>query len=435
MLKTEDLWFSYGDGEDILKELNIIIENGEFAGIIGPNGSGKSTFIKNVSSIFEPDHGVVYINGSRVEKLSSQDLARRMAVVPQETAINFDFTVYDLVMMGRNPYQNRWGRTREEDRQRVEEAMALTDTRQFYDKNIDQLSGGEKQRVIIARALAQDPDILLLDEPTSSLDINYQGEIFDLLSYLNRERDLTILIVSHDLNLSGQYCQRLILLEEGRIHSTGSPEEVLTEQNIADVYKASVIVENNRLTGRPSITILPGEQEGYCERLKSTGSVHVICGGGNAKSILQRLYYQGFDVSCGILNQGDSDWDIARRLGFSVVDIPPFAYIEEENLHENSEKIEKADMILVADLPFGHGNIDNLLQLKDFPGKNIILLEERSIEERDYTEGRAAVAWKELKERKGTFVAQNEDEMFKELTRTFADREEEPKFMRGGNCD
>ncbi len=411
MLKAENLSFSYQSGSRILKELNIIVESGEFTGIIGPNGSGKSTFIKNICNLFHPDSGVIYLNSRRLNQMSAGELARSMAVVPQETNISFNFTVYDLIMMGRNPYQDRWGRIDDEDRKKVEEAMRLTDVRDFRDKTIDQLSGGERQRVIIARALAQSPEILLLDEPTSSLDINYQGEIFDLLSYLNRERDLTIIVVSHDLNLSGQYCQRLILLKDGRVYTSGSPGEVLTEDNINEVYEARVIVEDNQLTGRPFISIMPREQGDYLEKLEGAGRVHVICGGGNAQKLLQRLYHCGFKVSCGILNQGDSDWDLARRLGFEIVDIPPFAYIEEEDLSKNRERLSECEVILVADLPFGHGNAGNLLQLQEVEDKEIIFLQRRSIEERDYTDGKAAAVWESLISRDNTHTVSDVEEM------------------------
>ncbi len=417
MLKVDNLSFSYQNNEKIIKELNLIIEREEFAGIIGPNGSGKSTFIKNLSNLFEPDDGVIYLEGRKLNRLSASELARQMAVVPQQTVINFNFSVYDLVMMGRNPYQDRWGSIDDNDRQVVEEALTLTDTRQFRSKSIDQLSGGERQRVIIARALAQSPEILLLDEPTSSLDINYQGEIFDLLSYLNNERELTIVVVSHDLNLSGQYCQRLILFEEGEIYAAGTPENVLTEDNINEVYDANVIIKDNQFTGRPFITVMPGEYSDYHCKFKSTGCIHLICGGGNAKNLLQKLYFHGFRVSCGVINKGDSDWDLAKDLGFEMVDIDPFAYIDENALQRNKEKISSAEVVLVSDLPFGHGNLDNLIQLKEFDDKDIIMLNKRNIARRDYTEGKAIEVWQDLVEKDNVYTADSEDEMMNKIFR------------------
>ncbi|MFW6270703.1 MAG: ABC transporter ATP-binding protein, partial [Bacillota bacterium] len=199
MIKADKLNYSYQQNKKILKNINFAITRKQFVGLIGPNGCGKSTLLKNISNILKPESGTVYLNKKLLNEYNSKDLAQKMAVVPQETYINFNFTVYDLIMMGRNPYQDRWGKVKKRDKKIIREAMNLTDTYHFKDKMVNTLSGGEKQRVIIARALAQKPRILLLDEPTASLDINYQGEIYDLLSYLNKELDLTILSVSHDL--------------------------------------------------------------------------------------------------------------------------------------------------------------------------------------------------------------------------------------------
>ncbi len=411
MLEVDRLSFSYREDKKIFTDLSLELERREFTGIIGPNGSGKSTLLKNLSRLYEPDGGSIYLDGRSLNRLSAGQLARRLAVVPQEMRINFQFTVYDLVMMGRNPYQNRWGSVSEKDRDEVERAMALTDVRKFRDKTIDELSGGERQRVIIARALAQAPELLLLDEPASNLDINYKSEIFDLLSYLNRESNLTILVVSHDLNLAAQYCRRLVLLDNGEIHSQGSPDKVLTEENIGSVYEAGVVVEKNQITGRPYVTVLPRKHRKYQSLSAAGDRVHVICGGGNAGNLLQRLYFAGFEVSCGVINQGDSDWNTARRFGFDTVDIPPFAYLDEEALEENAGRIERAELVLVGDLPFGHGNVDNLLQLKEFPDKDIIMLNRRDIEVRDYTGGQAAEIWNELTARQNVKTARREEEM------------------------
>lgn len=257
MIKIEGLHFSYGD-KRVLKEINLYLTRGDFIGIIGPNGSGKSTFLKTLSGYLPADKGVIYLDNYLLNKVSNEDLARIMAVVPQDTNVDYNFKVYDLIMMGRRPYQNRWGMVSEQDREIVSEVMEMTDTQGFSQENINKLSGGERQRVIIARALAQEPDILLLDEPTASLDINYQGEIFDLLAKLNRYRGITIILVSHDLNLSGQYCDRLILLKDGQVYKTGIPTEVLRSETIAEVYQSDVIIEENPFTGKPYLIMVPG---------------------------------------------------------------------------------------------------------------------------------------------------------------------------------
>jgi len=415
MLEIDKLKFSYDDKNTIIDEINLAINQQEFTAIIGPNGSGKSTLLKNISNLFTPDSGAIYLDSKNLNRIPPRELAQKMSVVPQDTNISFNFTVYDIVMMGRHPYQGRWGRVQDRDREKVEEALALTDTRQFRDRDLNSLSGGERQRVIIARALAQDPEILLLDEPTSSLDINYQREIFDLLSYLNQEKNLTILVVSHDLNLSSQYCSRLILIDRGRIFAGGSPEEVLTEENIGQVYQTEVKVRQNYLTGRPYVVLMPGRAECVPARLQQDFKIHLISGGGTGQELLQQFYERNYHISCGVLNQGDSDWELARRLGCEIVDIAPFSYIEESDLQRNREKIEQADLVVVSELPFGHGNLKNLEQLSGFSDKQIFLLQERNIAERDYTGGQAEKLWQQQLDLHGTRVFTGQQQMMEQI--------------------
>ncbi len=401
MIKIQDLDFSYGNLK-ILKKINIDVEKNEFVGIIGPNGSGKSTLLKNISNILKPESGLIYLDYKLLNKYKPRELARQMAVVPQETLINFNFNVYDLIMMGRNPYQDRWGRITEEDKRIVDEALKLTDTDKFKLKKVNELSGGERQRVIIARALAQKPEILLLDEPTSSLDINYQGEIFDLLSYLNKELNITIITVSHDLNLTGQYCDRIILIQGGSVFTSGTPDEVLTADNIGKVYKTEVIIKESPLTGRPYVTLIPRSYNRIKNREKNI-TIHLVCGGGTGKELMDKLYGEGFNLTCGVLNQGDADWELAKRLNLETVEIPPFVPIEKEKLQENRDLMEKADIILVCDTPFGYGNLGNLRLVANLKDKDVILYEKRNFAERDYTDGLACEYWNQIIKKENTF--------------------------------
>jgi iron complex transport system ATP-binding protein len=242
------------------------------------------------------DSGTVYLDSKLLNDYSSIELARKMAVVPQNTEVNFNFNVYDIIMMGRHPYQKRWSGVNEKDKKIVKEVMEVTDTLKLRSKSINELSGGERQRVIIARALAQKPDVLLLDEPTSSLDINYQGEIYDLLNYLNQELNLTIITVSHDLNLTAQYCEELILLKEGRIFAAGPAEEVLTEENIRQVYKAEVLIKTNPLSDRPFITLVPEVNKFNRKTEKKDFKIHIIAGGGTAKKFIYKLENLGYQL-------------------------------------------------------------------------------------------------------------------------------------------
>src|SRR6056297_2468414 len=300
MLKLKGIDFSYGE-QQILHQINFHLKENEFIGIIGPNGSGKSTLLKNISKLLSPDSGYIYLDKGLLNEYSYKELARKMAVVPQDTEINFNFSVYDLVMMGRNPYQDRWGRVTETDKNKVEEALELTDTKKFKDKSIQKLSGGERQRVIIARAIVQEPELLLLDEPTASLDINYQRNIFDLISDLNDELEMSVLAVSHDLNLISQYCERLILLNKGKIHSIGEVEEVITKENISEVYNTDVDIKYNPITERPYVIIIP-RQRGSQKIVDKDFHIHLICGGGTGKNIMNILKDLKVNVTCGVLN-------------------------------------------------------------------------------------------------------------------------------------
>lgn len=398
MLNTNDIKFSYKQDE-ILKGIDLQIEKGSFIGIIGPNASGKSTLLKNICKTLDSDSGTVYIDKKLLNDYNSKELAKKMAVVPQNTEVNFNFNVYDIIMMGRHPYQKRWSRLKQNDKEIVKEVMELTDTLKLKNKFINELSGGERQRVIIARALAQKPDILLLDEPTSNLDINYQGEIYDLLSYLNKKLNLTIITVSHDLNLTAQYCEKLILLKAGKVFAVGSAESVLTEKNIKEVYNAEVLIKRNPLSDKPFITLVPeANRKNHKKSNKRDYKIHIIAGGGTAKKFLYKLENRGYQLSIGVLNIGDADWQAAKELGLDIIESPPFIDILEKDIEKNKKLIKKSDLIILSDLPFGHGNLANLKVLLDFPNKDKILLSNLKIKDRDYIDGKAEQIWNELLE-------------------------------------
>ena len=387
MLNIKNLCFKYKN-EEVLKDIDFHLEKNDFVGIIGPNGSGKSTLLKNISRILDPNEGVIYLDQKLLNEYSSKELAKKMAVVPQNTNVDFNFTVYDIIMMGRNPYQGKWGKINEKDSEIVNEVMEVTDTKYLEDKKINQLSGGERQRVIIARSLAQKPDLLLLDEPTSSLDINYQGEIFDLISELNEKLSLTIIVVSHDLNLASQYCDDLILLSKGKIYAVGSPEEVLTEKNIREVYNTEVIIKRNNITDRPYVTLIPRNY-----KVKDTHKgerIHIVAGGGSGSELFKRLNKEGYtNISCGVLNQGDRDWETARKLNYKIVEIPPFDYVGEISSGKNKKEMEKAEIIIITNTPFGHGNLGNLKAVSEMGDKEIIVEAKKDFSKRDYTDGKA----------------------------------------------
>jgi iron complex transport system ATP-binding protein len=245
------------NGSEILSGLDLRVEEGEFVGLLGANGAGKTTALRVLSGVLRPDAGRVLVDGKVVRDLSPRALARILAVVPQETATAFPFLVEEIVLMGRSPHLGRLAFEGERDRRIAEAAMRDTQTLGLARREIGSLSGGERQRVLIARALAQEPRLLLLDEPTSFLDLRHRVELFRLLERLNRERGLTVLTVSHDLNLSARSCRRLVLLREGRVLRQGPPEEVLEEATLREAYGIDVRVVRHPDTGIPHV--LPAE--------------------------------------------------------------------------------------------------------------------------------------------------------------------------------
>ncbi|HQA60017.1 MAG: ABC transporter ATP-binding protein [Tepidanaerobacteraceae bacterium] len=406
ILKVEKISFKY-DRKNVLNDISFTLEVGDFVGILGPNGCGKTTLLKNINRWLKPDQGTVYIDGSNIFQLSVKDLAKRVATVPQDTSLDVSFRVEQVVSMGRNPHLGSFERERRRDICVVEDAMKTMDVLHLRDKLINQLSGGERQRVLIARALAQEPTLLLLDEPTSHLDINYQWELLELLKNLCTKKSLTILVVLHDINLASMFCNKVILLKEHRIFKTGTLNEVITEQNIKEVFNMNVRVEYPEGRKQPVIIFLNPATEDFHGR--PFERLHVICGGGEGEKLLYYLSQRGYKVTTGVLNKGDTDWKIARLLGFTIVEEAPFSPISEEKITENIHQINQSDAVILANIPFGSGNLVNLSCIKQvLAQKKIFILEERDIEERDYTNGKAAQIYNEIKKR-ATVLASLED--------------------------
>src|SRR5213593_1402638 len=236
-------------------ELSFEIAPGEIVGVIGPNSSGKTTLIRLLTRVLEPAAGEIRLEGAPIRQLTRTDLARRVGVVPQGTLAECPFNVGELVLMGRYPHgPGRYFESRH-DRTAARAAMEATGVLELADLPFDHLSGGERQRAFIARALAQEPRLLVLDEPTAHLDLRYQVEVASLLRRLNRERGIAILLVSHDLNLAGEVCDRLVLLADGRVAATGPPEVVLEESLLSSVFGCDVVVDKGEPSRRPVVRL------------------------------------------------------------------------------------------------------------------------------------------------------------------------------------
>lgn len=244
-IKTDNIQVSFGS-KPILHDISLAIHDKEFVGIIGPNGSGKSTFLKCLYRVLQPSGGKIFFDGSELNSLSHRDTALKMAVVAQHSTVNFDFSVLEMVLMGRSPYKGLLDRDQLDDYEIARHALAEVGLSDFESRNFNTLSGGEQQRVILARALAQRTECLVLDEPTNHLDIKYQLELMNIVKRL----DATVVSAIHDLNLAAIYCDRIIALKDGHIVCSGTPQEVLTAETIRHIYGVSATVQtlpNGRL--------------------------------------------------------------------------------------------------------------------------------------------------------------------------------------------
>ena len=239
ILKTQAINFSY-DQDIVLHSISMNVSPGECIGVIGPNGSGKSTLLKLLGGVLKPDSGQLYLKGKNYLDYQQKQLAQSITWVPQEHPTVFPFKVSEIVLMGRHPYLSAFTFEGEEDIEIAHSAMALTQTLQFSQRNFNEISGGEKQRVVIAGAITQEPELMILDEPTSALDIKYQIQILNILKQLNEDKNMTVILAMHDLHLAAKFCNRLILLEGGKIFKDGKAKEVLQKEHIEKVYGVKV---------------------------------------------------------------------------------------------------------------------------------------------------------------------------------------------------
>ncbi|SDD84382.1 iron complex transport system ATP-binding protein [Auraticoccus monumenti] len=249
-LEIEHLTLGYGD-EAVIHSLDLVIPAGQVTAIVGPNACGKSTLLRSMSRLLTPRTGHVLLEGQAVHTIPAKQLARRLGVLPQSPIAPEGITVGDLVGRGRHPHQRTFARWSAADDLAVAAALEATDTVELVDRPVDELSGGQRQRVWIAMALAQQTEVLLLDEPTTFLDVSHQVEVLDLLTDLNRTQGTTIVMVLHDLNLAARYADHLIALSEGRLYACGSPEEVLQPSLVQDVFGMPSTVMPCPVSGKP----------------------------------------------------------------------------------------------------------------------------------------------------------------------------------------
>jgi iron complex transport system ATP-binding protein len=382
--------------EPAVRDVSLTARAGEVVGLVGPNGSGKTTLIRVASRALRPRSGRVLVGGVDPYRVPARQAARLAAVVPQEVSPVFAFSVLEMVLLGRAPYLGRWGTGGAGDWARAREAMEAANVQHLADRFFHELSGGERQRVILAQALAQDAPVLLLDEPTTHLDLRHVLDLLAIVRSLAVSEGRGVLAIFHDLNLASAVSDRMYVLLGGRIAAEGSPDEVLTGDLLRSVYGVEAEVHPHPVTGRPTVTLgalaAPRAPAGRAR-------AHVIGGAGRGAPVMRALASSGYEVSAGVLHGSDSDALLAERLNLIRVTVPPFSEIDQDSALECARMIAGADLLVVCDAPYGPGNVANLRIALDAArsGTRVVLLEQVPVEERDFTGGEATGLWSELR--------------------------------------
>ncbi len=411
-LTVHDLTMKY-DSLPVLDGVEFSIGQGEMTALLGPNGAGKSTLLRCISRTLEPTGGTVFLSGREAGSFSSAEIARQVAVVPQDTGVDFDFTVEEVVRMGRYPYLKHFRKEGPDDERIACSAMEKTGILPLRHRSAVTLSGGERQRMVFARALCQEPKLLLLDEPTANLDIGYQWELLEIAVKLNREKGMTVIAAIHDLNLATVFFRRFILLAGGKVHSLGTAENVLTEKNILTSYGVPAAVFRHPLHGRLQVSVCKKEvfpAGGAAGPKDGSRRIHVVGGGREAIPVLELLQDKGYELSVGPVSREDSGYLFARNFGIPVIEIPPFAEITDEIHRDHIKLLQEAAAVVLPPIPFGPGNLRNLKAVEEsLSGESLVLVLEKEGEERDFTGGKAVIILERLKEKGALFFTDIEE--------------------------
>jgi iron complex transport system ATP-binding protein len=392
------------DGRAIVADVALELAPGELVGIVGPNGAGKSTLLATLAGLLAPVAGEVQLQGRGLATYRAPALARLRAFMPQALPADEGWRVREVVRMGRFPHQRGWGLVESPaDKGAIADALATTGLTALQDQRVDKLSGGQRQRAYLARALAQDAPLLLLDEPTAHLDLGHQLEFFKLVRTAAEARGVAVVAVLHDLNLAAQFCHRLWLVQAGDaagpggLLAAGRPEQVLQPELIQRAFGLAVQVRHHPDTGLPYL--LP--VDGIARQTAGSGArVHVIAGGGAGERVIPILHRLGFAVGVGVVNLLDSDHTLAARLGLDAVVEAPFSPVGPVARQALHAQLMHAAHVVVADVAWGSGNLANLEALveAETPAR-IWLVTPPDGQQRDFTGGAATALLERLRSR------------------------------------
>ncbi len=348
MLKMSKLSVGYSNA--ILTGIDLTVEGGEILGIIGPNGSGKSTLLKTISAILKPMDGVVYVDGRNVHKLKPLELAKKLAVTTTDRSDVGFLKGFDVVSLGRYPYTDAFGRLSERDAEIVMEALRLVNAEHLADKPFSEMSDGEKQKIMIARALAQQPKVLLLDEPTSFLDAKHRVEIPLILRRIANEKRIAIVLTTHDIELAVRVCDRIAMVKNGRIIAEGWAED-LDSKIVEELYDISVAKFD------PFLGTFELKGEGRAR-------IHIVCGGGSGARVMRLLTKNRIPFSVGVIHEDDIDFYVAKHCAVEVVKERPYEDIRDKTLEDALRIVENCDFVIDTGFPIGKINAKNLELLR-----------------------------------------------------------------------
>lgn len=382
----KDLNFSINHTE-ILRNINLTVDKGEFIGLIGPNGAGKTSLLKCINRINKAS-GNIALQNKDLKSMKDKEVAREVSLMHQASHLTSPFPAIDVVLMGRYPHLKRMEGESKQDFEIARRNMAYTDTLKFERIPITEMSGGERQRVLFAKVLTQSTELVLLDEPTASLDITHQEQIFKYSKELC-ENGKTVIAAVHDLKIASRYCSKLVLMKDGEILSKGTPDEVLTRENLSLAYGVNALVYRNKITGLLDFHIHDQSE------LTSKMHIHVIGGGGSASAVIRQLFEKGYRISTGVLSIGDSDVQCAEVFGIDRLVCQPFSDISEETHEQNVALVRSADATILCNMPFGKQNLKNL-EAAGF-AERLVIIEDDSPDGRDFSGGEALEFYKELK--------------------------------------
>ena len=347
VMETQDLAVGYGS-KTVVADISQKMLKGQFVSLLGPNGTGKTTILRSLARLLSPLKGEIYLNDQTLWELKSSELARNLAVVLTERLSPGLITAFEFASMGRYPYTDLLGRLSEEDLQKTEEAMKLVNAGDISDRYFNELSDGERQKVLLARALAQEPEVIILDEPTLHLDLRHRIEVITILRRFCREKGITVIVSMHDVDIALKFSEIVILVKDGKIMSCGLPEEIINEETIARLYDLNNAHFNSYL--------------GAIE-LKENGNgplVYIVAGAGSGTGIYRFLSKHGFSIVTGVIHENDIDYHVGKSIGAKVISERPFGKISDGKFRQSLSLLKKVDHVIDSGFPIGQSNKRNL---------------------------------------------------------------------------